>query len=519
MSQFDEFVRDRLWFNIIDPDDDDMDQVDMHMPMLAVPNEHGDQIGLGHAATDPCILLIFSKHTLNNLARVQDAVDGLENMVIGLDGTFKVNNLGWQVLVIGAHDFGHRVHTVAHIVMSHRSTENYEMVRHDSSSRHESPFHLALTKPSAPHIQALRTLLDLIATEHVGIGEDIQWEVTMTDAEDALGKAIANVYGDDVLQAMCWYHVKACVKKRVQGKPYSKAILDYIKAMHFSKDDETFAVRLQEFFVYLSTDNAFGGREGKREAKDLWLYFLTEWTSGVLLVFADPSNPGRQRQRERNPSLSSSWWSKWRVTDLPRLVVRTNNSVESSHKRFKEYIACKVAQPLKHALEKSMERIENAEVWDNQIISFPSDSCVRFLSSTNPSSLSSTHSRALIPFLQKKLKAFGISWSRDTNNHRMVVVCEGAYIQVTYHAPAKSMRYQAGISAAEDDEVVELYVCLPRRPDQGHLSCSCVTFYRDGYCAHIIATAARISIRLPQGWPSVARFGVTGHARNRARRG
>ena len=98
--------------------------------MFALPADYGGQIGLGRDASDPCILVIFSKHILAKLAKIRDAIGGGENLVIGLDGTFKINNLGWQLLVVGAHDYGHRVHTVAHIVMSHRSVDDYELVCH-----------------------------------------------------------------------------------------------------------------------------------------------------------------------------------------------------------------------------------------------------------------------------------------------------------------------------------------------------------------------------------------------------
>ena len=119
---------------------------------------------------------------------------------------------------------------------------------------------------------------------------------------------------------------------------------------------------------------------------------------------------------------------------------------------------------------------------------------------------------------QKELKGLGRSWASRTDTHRMAIDRDGVFLEVTYHVPAPSMRYQLG-TLVEDEEMFELFVRIAHRPHHGRPTCSCVSFYRDGYCAHVIAVAASYGLRLPDGYPSVARFGHVGYAKRKKARG
>ena len=111
---------------------------------------------------------------------------------------------------------------------------------------------------------------------NIGIGEDLVWQVTMTDAEGALGNAIAAVYGPNVTFAMCWFHALACLKKRVQGKPYAHDVIEYVQAMHFTQTQDEFKSRLQDFYSFLTVSDDFEGEAGQADAQNLWLYFLEQ---------------------------------------------------------------------------------------------------------------------------------------------------------------------------------------------------------------------------------------------------
>ena len=157
---------------------------------LAIPNEaHG--IGFG-TKENPFLMLAFTEKTLTNLSQVAQAVGGMDKAVISFDGTFKTNDMGYQLFVVAVSDLGHHAHTVTYAVMSHRS---------------EGTYHAVLDK-----------LLDIIRA--VVVDEDYDtsaWEVTMSDAEDAVACALEEGL-PGIKCGMCWFHVKQCIEKKCKSE-------------------------------------------------------------------------------------------------------------------------------------------------------------------------------------------------------------------------------------------------------------------------------------------------------------
>ena len=93
-----------------------------------------------------------------------------------LDGTFKTNVLGYQLFVIALMDGGQQGHVVAHVIMSHRSTADYAAV--------------------------FRKIKAIVAQEvhsHIAVQD---WQITMSDAESAVGKAVLQVW-PEATTAVC----------------------------------------------------------------------------------------------------------------------------------------------------------------------------------------------------------------------------------------------------------------------------------------------------------------------------
>ncbi len=173
----------------------------------------------------PFLLLLFSRSTLRLLKSVSDrAQGGIANTLIAIDGTFKVTRKGYQTVAVAVLDTGHKAHLLAHVIMSHRSTNAYYRV--------------------------FSSLRSVIASSNVGVSEDLKWMITMTDAEDALIAGVQQAYGDDVRPLMCWFHVKQAVDRAVGRYGIGSlraSIISSLSRMHYSCSEEMFAVRPYPF--------------------------------------------------------------------------------------------------------------------------------------------------------------------------------------------------------------------------------------------------------------------------------
>jgi hypothetical protein len=198
----------------------------------------------------------------------------------------KVTSKGFQVLVVAAVDLGHRTHPIAQAIMSHRTEAAYANV-----------------------FQVLKIALSSV---NVGIGEDRAWRLILTDAEDALVLGARSVFGRDLNNLMCWFHLLQAVDRNVKkhGLASLKShIFDLVKQMHYTISEDDFKVRLLRKLpchvkVYLhwtgQTDHATANIE--RSCRDL------SKVCGLLLILRAKMDAHVSNLFQR-PSGSTSPWS------------------------------------------------------------------------------------------------------------------------------------------------------------------------------------------------------------------
>ncbi|ORZ39141.1 hypothetical protein BCR44DRAFT_44205 [Catenaria anguillulae PL171] len=64
-------------------------------------------------------------------------------------------------------------------------------------------------------------------------------------------------------------------------------VLDHMRAMHWTWDEEELRRRLRGLFEEFSTSDVFAG-DGREKAEVFHLHFVRQWTSGYPIVFRDP---------------------------------------------------------------------------------------------------------------------------------------------------------------------------------------------------------------------------------------
>ena len=109
-------------------------------------------------------------------------------------------------------------------------------------------------------LQVLTKFKEIISSDNLGLGAEVAFSITMTDAEDALGAAIDVVF-PDASQGMCWCHVEFNVKKHIKQMSVQRRerILDHIRGLHCTRDEVSFGERLGDLFEDLSSGELFAG--------------------------------------------------------------------------------------------------------------------------------------------------------------------------------------------------------------------------------------------------------------------
>jgi len=156
------------------------------------------------------------------------------------DATFKTNTLNYQLLTLCVTDAAHRQHTIAHFVMSHKNTVQYENVLNSLKQAYVMLFPNEVFSP----------------------------KYAMMDAEPAFHNAMYTCF-NEIEVIMCFFHVMYNCKKRNGDKDMKVAVKKWVSKLHMTRNEEEFHLVLQNFTAAFSTKIV--------NYVDFIRYFKKEW--------------------------------------------------------------------------------------------------------------------------------------------------------------------------------------------------------------------------------------------------
>uniref|UniRef100_H3GY82 MULE transposase domain-containing protein n=1 Tax=Phytophthora ramorum TaxID=164328 RepID=H3GY82_PHYRM len=181
-----------------------------------------------------------------------------ESFILHLDGTYKMNQLDYPVLVVGVSDRSRRFHLVALFVMSQETQPMFQAA-----------------------LLALRRLNFWISEKHLTV------HYAMADGDRAQCNALAAVFGDNphFCFLMCFFHVMKHIQERVRllSSDAQARVLSDVYDLHFARSQGHYLEMLRAFlrrWMTVPTLIPFAQ------------YFHGQWLTGHFStgqVFATPS--------------------------------------------------------------------------------------------------------------------------------------------------------------------------------------------------------------------------------------
>lgn len=156
----------------------------------------------------------------------------------------QTNNLQYQLFTVAVVDLGHRQHTLAHVITSHKTTAVYETV--------------------------FRSLCQVMSTLFP-TEKPFKPKFLMMEAELALRNAAINVFGDELIINMCFFHVIYNCTKRFPAEAMKSFINSQLKRLHYSTNLAEFETNL---FTLQCECSRFGGGyvEFCRYLENQWVF-------------------------------------------------------------------------------------------------------------------------------------------------------------------------------------------------------------------------------------------------------
>jgi hypothetical protein len=211
--------------------------------------------------------------TTKRLLRNADRDPG--SFVFHMDATFKLNQVGYPVIVCGVSDRGRSFHPVALFITSQRLEVLYVKV-----------------------LSALRKVFTTVT------GKQLLLKFVMADAEVAQQNAVDQVFGvdSDYTYLMCFYHVMANVHEKLKSVPahFRDRVVADIYDLHFAASQELYDEQVSAV--------------------------LTKWSSEVELIGF--------RSYFNNVWVASGFW-RWQCFHTPGGYATTNNPVEQFNRLIK----------------------------------------------------------------------------------------------------------------------------------------------------------------------------------------
>ncbi|GMG15775.1 unnamed protein product [Phytophthora fragariaefolia] len=190
--------------------------------------------------SDPFLVGITTKNLLLQVSRDP------KTFVMHVDGTYKLNNLEYPIVVVGLSDRARTFHLLALFVTSHQT---------------ETQFHEVFS--------ALRWIYYRVT------GSALQVAYVMGDADHAQFNALADVFGCDspFRYLMCFFHVEVKLVEKTRRLPSDLALLVTadVYDLHFSCSNDEFKVRK------LVTLTRWGLTSG---LEYFTAYFKAQWLTG-----------------------------------------------------------------------------------------------------------------------------------------------------------------------------------------------------------------------------------------------
>lgn len=131
---------------------------------------------------------------------------------ICIDATYKLNWLGFPLMVIGTVDRAKKFHPLVYACCSHKKTRDYEFI--------------------------FKCVKEAIKTH---FGEEYEPEILIADAADSIRNAFYASFINALLDIICYAHViRNCMKRPFTSKANKRLILDDIRQMQLAPNTLTF---------------------------------------------------------------------------------------------------------------------------------------------------------------------------------------------------------------------------------------------------------------------------------------
>lgn len=138
---------------------------------------------------------------------------------ICIDATYKLNWLGFPLMVLGTIDRAKRFHPLVYACCSHETGLDFEFI--------------------------FKSVKDAIK---IHFDHDFEPEVIIADGSDAIRNGFYNTFKSAVLDVMCYVHVlRNCCKQPFASKTNKSLIIEDIQKMHLSPNKSTFSMMSKLF--------------------------------------------------------------------------------------------------------------------------------------------------------------------------------------------------------------------------------------------------------------------------------
>lgn len=161
-------------------------------------------------------------------------------VLLHMDGTFKLNENEFPVIVLGVTDAAQQLHVMSLSVVSHRTQAMYDRL-----------------------VQGFKNIVNTMFPEVAFMPDYI-----MTDAELAERNALVSVF-PEAETLMCYFHVKKACDEKLRGKAEKLLILNDIQELHMCASQQEFDTRYSRCFNHWLRDNS-----------DFAMYFHRQWVQG-----------------------------------------------------------------------------------------------------------------------------------------------------------------------------------------------------------------------------------------------
>jgi hypothetical protein len=178
-----------------------------------------NQWGNGSGPADRQVFSLFltSKTLMQNAYRAfGDGEERSKKVCFAIDATFKLDNLGYSVIIGGVTDLGERLHDCFYFISSHRMEAQYDRVIKNFKQLYQQLF-----------------------------DEEFTPSYTMGDADDAQRNAL-EAHFPQAQHQMCYFHVVKKIRERLErvgsvaldnGKVFPREVYKMIANCHFALNE------------------------------------------------------------------------------------------------------------------------------------------------------------------------------------------------------------------------------------------------------------------------------------------